>query len=120
MLVFLDEETKMMNATLVVSRTSTKMSLKNPFANPYANPGLIAYVMVHVHSGNRRIVTSWGHLGPECEVGSTVALVGDQTGRRIGPHYIAAIMDLSTGVKHKAKAYDWREFRAKMDHYVVK
>jgi hypothetical protein len=111
----------MMNSTLHVMRTNTKMSLEDPFANEYAESGLVAYVVQHTISGNLRLVTSWGHLGSECEVGKIVTLVGDQSGRRIGEHRVVAIMDLTTRVTYTIKTPppSPRIF-SKLKHYVVK
>lgn len=109
----------MNNTTLAVLGTDTKMSLRDPFANEFAEPGIVAYVMEHLYSRNLRMVTSWGHLGPECEVGKIVTLVGDQTGRRIGEHRVVAIMNLSTKVKYTIPNAGTRIFN-KIKHYVVK
>lgn len=109
-----------MTNILHVLNTDTKMSPLRPFENQYAEHGLVAYVLSHIHSGNKRIVTSWGHLGADVGIGQTVLLVGDQSGRRIGEHRVVAIIDFSTGVRYKAKTTEWRNLNAKLKHYVVK
>lgn len=107
-------------APLAVLKTDTRMTPINVWCNQFAEKGLVAYLVTNVVNGKVKMVTSWGHLGEGMEIGDTVTLVGDQSGRNLGRHLIVGIIDLSTDVRYIAKNTSWDAFKRSYPHYVVK
>lgn len=106
--------------SLAILNSGTRMSAYTPKTNEYAEPGMFAYLMVPTKriKGQTKMVTSHGHLEP-MQVGDSVTLVGDQSGRLLGLHIVYAIVDLTTGVTHWAKGTK-HLFPNTYKHYVVK
>lgn len=107
-------------APLAVLKTDTRMAPSNVWTNEFAESGLVAYLVTHVVTGKVKMVTSWGHLGEGMEIGDSVTLVGDQSGRNLGRHFIVGIIDLSTNVKYIDPKTSWDAFKRSYPHYVVK
>jgi hypothetical protein len=113
---------------LHILQTGTRMNPLKPRENPFYETGLVAYV---VRDANRvglhalKIITSWGHLGGDYEIGKTVRLIADQTGKSLGSAEVIAIIDLTTMTRYLCKLdartwIYWHDLDRDIKHYMVK
>lgn len=114
---------------LHILQTGTRMNPLKPRENEFFEPGLVAYVTrdagrkLGLHS--LKIITSWGHLGEDYEIGKTARLIADQTGKTLGYGEIIAIVDFSTMTRYLhpldgSHWIYWHDLDRGIKHYVVK
>jgi hypothetical protein len=114
---------------LHILQTGTRMNPLNPRRSVFFEPGLVAYVARDafrrdgIHS--LKIITSWGHLGKDFELGRMVQLIADQTGKTLGHGEIIAIVDLTTMARYLHPLDGthwiyWHDLDRDIKHYVVK
>lgn len=103
-----------------ILQTGTFMNPTKPRESEFFETGLVAYVVKPVHSGAMKVITSWGHLGVDTEVGKVVNLVADQTGKSLGLARVIAIVDFSTMVRHIHHEWYAHDIDRNIKHYVVK
>lgn len=112
-----------MSKTLAVLPADDKLNPVNPDGHWAYEPGQVIYVMQNTENFRFRAVTSWGHLGKDMEVGQTVLLRHDQTGKRLGAsgwHHIVAIIDCATNVRYMLPTMSARQLNVRLPHAVVK
>jgi hypothetical protein len=114
---------------LHILQTGTPMNPLCPRKSEFFEPGLVAYVVRddykgHLHS--LKIITSYGHLGEDMEIGKAVQLIADQTGKSLRRAEVIAIVDFTTMTRYICKLDDgphwvyWHDLDRDMKHYVVK